>query len=195
MGAKSSVRDVLKFLSALVSAYAYQKEHEIDFSPNNPFCQLRNILKPHLSILGEGPSSYCLGTYRTELPSVLSCASLNASLLGSNILVFWTNSPGVEVFHHITNMPGYLSSYFLMPETQSGVVCFTNSTPLFCLTNFTAQVSLAMLLGDEMPGSLPALGRLAAEMQIARYKMVKKYIERKRTLVHPSLPFSLYTGK
>jgi CubicO group peptidase (beta-lactamase class C family) len=83
-GGKGTMKDILNFFNALVSSYNHQKENNLDSTPGMPFTQLRNILAPQISLSPESSSTYCLGTYRTKLPGVLSCASLNAPFSGRN---------------------------------------------------------------------------------------------------------------
>ncbi|KAF2676798.1 beta-lactamase/transpeptidase-like protein [Lentithecium fluviatile CBS 122367] len=195
LGAKSTITEMLRFFSAFVSAYTYQKEHKVDTTPKSPFQQLRHILEPQIQVKEESPSSYCMGIYRTKLPGVLSCASLNAQLVGPKIPFFGVNNAGTEVFHHSGNLPGAFGSYILVPETQSGVICLTNSTPLFDPTDFAAQIALGVLLGERKPDNLMALGKLATTSQIAWYEKVNKYLNNKRSSVRPSVPLPLYAGK
>ncbi|KAF2245338.1 beta-lactamase/transpeptidase-like protein [Trematosphaeria pertusa] len=194
MGGKGTMEDMLSFFSAFVSAYRYQKEHGVDSTPNTPFFQLRSVLQPQISVKEDSPSSYCMGIYRTKLPGVLSCASLNAPLLGQKLPIFGSNNPGTEIFHHTGNLPGCFGSYFLIPETQSGVVCLTNTTPLFDPTDFAAQIALGVLLRESKPDNLLALGKLAAKQQIGWYQNINKYLASKRTSVRPSVPLALYAG-
>jgi CubicO group peptidase (beta-lactamase class C family) len=194
MGGKGTMKDMLGFFSALLSAYTSQKDNGVDNTPETPFRQVCNIFAPQVLVGPESSSSYCLGIYRTKLPGILSCASLNAPLLGQDLPIFGRSSPDTEVFHHTGNLPGSFGSYFLLPGTQSGVVCLTNSTPLFDPTDFAAQIALGVLLGENKPDNLLALGQLATKTQIGWFKNINAYLSKKRTSVPPSLPLGLYAG-
>ncbi|KAF2691173.1 hypothetical protein K458DRAFT_426537 [Lentithecium fluviatile CBS 122367] len=170
-------------------------EKGIDTIPGSPFTQLCIILAPHIPITPGSSSSYCLGTYRTKLPGLLSCTSLNAPLLGKIVPTFGSKNIGAEVFHHTGNIPGYFGSYFLVPKTQSGVVCLTNATPLFDPSDFGAQIALGVLLSERKPDNLLALGKLATKTQIAWYQNVHTHLPSKRTTTPPSLYADTYTNR
>jgi CubicO group peptidase (beta-lactamase class C family) len=194
LGGKGTMTDILRFFSGLLSAYAFQNANGLESTSDSPFRQLSTILEPHIPLNVGSPSSYCLGMYRTRLPATLSCASLNAPLLGNKVPLFGLKHPGTEVFHHAGNIPGAFSSYFLLPETQSGVVCLTNSTPLFDPSDFAAQIALSVLLGEPKIESLIVLGKLATKAQMAWYQNINQYLSTKRTTVPPHYPLSFYAG-
>lgn len=196
IGAKGSMNNVLRFFSAVLSAYNHQKTYGTDTTPDSPFTQLREVFSPHIPLSSADPvnQSYCLGTYRTILPGILSCASLNTPLLGKKLPVFGAGALGTEVFHHTGNLPGYFGSYFLVPETQTGVVCLTNSTPLMDPTDFAAQCLLGAVLGETPPANLLQLAKLAAQRQIGWYERMEATVDAQKSDSPPSLPLKAYAG-
>jgi CubicO group peptidase (beta-lactamase class C family) len=195
-GGKMSLADCLKFFSALLSAYEHQETNGTETTPHSPFAQLRQILAPHsvLSKKSDNTQHYCLGTYHTILPGNLSCASYNSFLLQNKIPTFAKKSPGTAIYHHTGNKAGYFSSMFLVPSTQSGVVCLTNSTPLMDPIDFCAQMYLSVLLGLKPEVDFVSLARNVATTQLELFKTAAAYLEKKKTSVRPTLPLSSYAG-
>ncbi|KAF2741960.1 beta-lactamase/transpeptidase-like protein [Sporormia fimetaria CBS 119925] len=197
MGAKGSVKDIMKVYAAILSAFEYQKKHGVDSTPNSPFTQLRLIFTPHIPRVKHtdiNAQAYCLGVYRTVLPGSLSCASLNAALLNKDLPVFGEDLQGLEVIHHTGNLPGCFNSMFLLPETNSGVVCLSNATPLMDPTDFAAQMLLGVLLGVEAMPDYLALARKAQKVQTQWYNRLARHLESHKTSQAPSLPLAQYEG-
>jgi CubicO group peptidase (beta-lactamase class C family) len=195
-GGKGSLKDLLSVYAALVVAYVHQRDNNVDSTPNSPFKQLRIIFEPHIALDSTDNSSsqaYCLGLYRTKLPGILSCASLNYPLLHKKIPAFGAGVAGTEVFHHTGNIPGYFNSMFLIPETQSGVVCLSNALPLMDPTDFAAQLMLGALLNQPSIDYAP-LAKAAAKAQLGWYYLKSTYLAQKKTNRPPSLPLSEYAG-
>ncbi|ORX97752.1 beta-lactamase/transpeptidase-like protein [Clohesyomyces aquaticus] len=198
MGGKSTLREMLTIYSALLSAYAHQKENNVDVTPGSPFMHLRTIFEPHIQLRRDVPSSsqaYCLGVYRTILPGNLSCASFNASLLRNSIPLFGLDLPGTEILHHTGNIPGYFHSMFLEPRTQSGVVCLSNATPFMDVTDFSAQLLLGVLLGSRGCPSFVPLAEAAKRAQLAWYEHLSKYLATNKTDHLPTLSLTAYRGR
>jgi hypothetical protein len=196
MGGKISLHDILKMYSDMLRAYRHQKHNSTDTTPGSPFVQLREIFNKHIPLTKEISCSqhYCLGTYRTSLPGNLSYASYNAFLLQNKTPVFEDSRPGTIVYHHTGNKAGYFSSMFLVPETQSGVVCFTNATPLMDPTDLCSQIYLSVLLGSKSKVDHISLAKTAAAAQLKMYNGTSSYIQRKKTDIPPTLPLSSYAG-
>ncbi|KAF2462581.1 beta-lactamase/transpeptidase-like protein [Lindgomyces ingoldianus] len=198
MGGKSTLREMLTIYSAILSAYAHQKENNVDTTPGLPFTYLRLIFEPHIQLRRNVPTSsqaYCLGVYRTILPGNLSCASLNASLLRRSAPTFGIDLPGTKIFHHTGNIPGYFHSMFLETETQSCVVCLSNATPFMDATDFSAQLLLGTLLGSRSFPSFLPLAKTAKQTQMAWYEHLSRYLCANKTERLPTLPFAAYSGR
>lgn len=196
-GGKSTLAEMMTIYSAMLSAYAHQEKGRVDVTPNSPFTQLRTILKPHIAVEKSKPEAsqaYCLGIYRTELPGNLSLASLNALLLRKATPLFGHDLSGTEVYHHTGNIPGYFHSMFLLPGTQSGVVCLSNATPLMDPTDFSAQLLLGVLLGSRAVPNYPSLALSARANQLGWYTNLAKYLQTNHTVTPSTLPLASYAG-
>ncbi|KAH8733126.1 beta-lactamase/transpeptidase-like protein [Phaeosphaeriaceae sp. PMI808] len=196
-GGKSTLSEMMSIYSALLSAYAYQKNYQVDVTPDSPFTHLRTVFKPHIAVnqfKRESSQTYCLGIYRTELPGNLSIASLNALLLRKETPLFGLDLSGTEVYHHTGNLPGYFHSMYLLPGTNSGVVCLSNATPLMDPTDFSAQLLLGALLGSRTVPDYASVALSARSKQLGWYAQLAKYLQINRTEKPPTLPLASYSG-
>ncbi len=196
-GGKSTLSEMMTIYSALLSAYAHQKKHGVDVTPDSPFTHLRTIFEPHVVVdqsKPEASQSYCLGIYRTELPGNLSIASLNALLLRKKTPLFGLDLSGTEVFHHTGNLPGYFHSMYLLPGTHSGVVCLSNATPLMDPTDFSAQLLLGALLGSRTMPDYASVALSARLNQVGWYTQLDKFLQTNRTDKPPTLALTSYCG-
>ena len=148
---KSSVKDLLLLYQSLLRAKEDQAETKLNHTYGLPFMHTSTIFSPPIGIGANAEKlSYCLGLYRTQLPGPLSVASINSGLLGPKKLpIIGKNSPGLEIYHHTGNMPGFLASAFLVPSTQSGVVVLINALPFMDPTYLRGQLILSVLIGEE----------------------------------------------
>ncbi|KAF2647618.1 beta-lactamase/transpeptidase-like protein [Lophiostoma macrostomum CBS 122681] len=208
MGGKSTMREMLLIFSSLLAAYVHQRDNAVDTTPNSPFVQLRTIFSPHVAVPPSDiqAQAYCLGIYRSQLPAVLSRASMNYAFLKTSSLPIFGNSDthiaGTEVFHHTGNHPGFYASMFLAPASQTGVICLTNATPLVDPTDFAAQMWLATLLSPRphtvsthmhMP-DFENMAKQVARANIGAFERVARYLESKKSDIRPSLPLEKYEG-
>jgi CubicO group peptidase (beta-lactamase class C family) len=197
-GGRSSIKELLLMYKSILSAYNHQVRNQTDSTPESPFRHLRTVLAPHVKVTNEASvdrQAYCLGAYRSQLPSNLSIASINNFLLSKRKRdLIGTSSPGLEIFHHTATFPGYLASMFLIPSTESAVVALTNSLPLFDPTDFAAQLVVSILLGEEPPRHFIKLGRSLRGSTIAAYGMLAAHLESQKTDIPPLFPLQVYKG-
>lgn len=197
VGGKSTLSEMMSIYSALLSAYSHQKQNQVDVTPGSPFTHLRTIFKPHIAAdqsKSAASQAYCLGIYRTELPGNLSIASFNALLLRKKTPHFGNDLSGTEIYHHTGNIPGFFHSMYLLPETNSGVVCLSNATPLMDPTDFSAQLLLGALMGSRTMPNYTSLAPLARSSQLGWYTQLARYLQLKRTDRPPTLPLTWYSG-
>jgi CubicO group peptidase (beta-lactamase class C family) len=201
-GCKASIKDLLKIYQSFLSSNTHQKKYGVDATPGSPWLFTRKILEPHVPV-GKSDINdlgYCLGLYRIKLPANLSVASLNQQLLGAAripIPKVGSSREGLQIYHHTAALPGVHGSMFLVPETESAVVVLTNSLPLVDPTDFTAQLLLSVLLGED-PQPLQAefleLAEMAKSFQMIGYERLAAALEKKKTNIPPSLPLEAYEG-
>ena len=193
---KSSVKDLLHLYQGLLRAKEDQAKTKLNRTHGLPFMHTNTIFSPHIGI---GPDdeklTYCLGLYRTQFPIPLSVVSTNNLLLGpSSLLVTGKSLPGLEIYHHRGNMPGFLSSICLVPLTQSGVVVLTNALPFMDPTHLVGQLILSVLLGEELPTNCVALAEMARTAGLSAYAEVTAVVSNRKTGKPPRFPLRAYEG-
>ncbi|KAF2463771.1 beta-lactamase/transpeptidase-like protein [Lindgomyces ingoldianus] len=199
-GAKSSIRDLLTFLSALLSAHKHQKEKAVDATPGSPFAHIRPIFEPQIGFGPPGRSrindaGYCMGLYRTRLPGYLSVASPNFTALGRKRLVqYGMQLRGMEVYHHAASIPGHFGAMYLVPSMESAVVVLTNSQPLVDPADFAAQLVLSVLLDEKPSVDFVKMADLGRSIAFEGYKQLAKAVEEGKTDKPPSKPLVAYEG-
>ncbi|KAF2448051.1 beta-lactamase/transpeptidase-like protein [Karstenula rhodostoma CBS 690.94] len=200
-GARSSVKDYMTFLQAILHAYRHQITEGVDITPGSIFPLIREVFTAQV---GLGPPersgiehvAYCMGLYRTKLPGFLSLASPNFYYtLGKKRLAPYGKSlAGTDVYHHSGTALGHLGALFLVPSTESAVVAFTNSQPLMDPADFVAQLALSRLLGPPPSLDFVKLAKLARAITLDNYKVLEDLIAKGRTDVPPTKPLAAYQG-
>ena len=193
---KSSVKDLLVLYQGLLRAKQDQAETKLTRTHGLPFMHTTTMFSPHIGV-GANPEklAYCLGLYRTQLPGPLSVASINSGLLGPKKLpIIGESSPGLEIYHHTGNMPGFLASAFLVPSTQSGVVVLTNALPFMDPTDLVGQLVLSVLIGEKLPTNFPELAKMARANGLSAYAALTAAVNRRKTAKPPRFPLRAYEG-
>lgn len=177
--------------------YEYQLEDDSDSTEGSPFKQVRTILSPYI---GVGSSkiedvAYCLGLYRTRLPNNLGISSMNNLLLGAKQMPrIGSSSPGVEIYRHAGNVPGFVGSTFLIPSSESAVVVLTNSLPFMDFTDFVGQLIVSLLVGEQPPENLLELCKLGRSASLTSYKALSAQLEKYKTTQPLRFPLAAYEG-
>jgi hypothetical protein len=199
-GCKASLRDLLRMYQSFLSAHTHQKQNDVDYTPGSPWKYTRDIFTTHVRVGSSDINNlaYCLGLYRSRMPSNLSVASLNQQMLGAArvpIPLIGSQNTGLEVYHHTGAAPGFHASMFIVPSTESAVVVLTNSLPLLDPTDFAAQLILSVLLGETpFQDELIRLSEIARPLQILGYERLAAALEKKKSSIPPSFPLLEYGG-
>ena len=195
--AKSSVKELLFLYQGLLRAFHDQKQTNLDSTPGSPFKHTRMIFSPHIGVakFDIEDVAYCLGLYRTRLPGKLGVASMNNTLLNPKDLPsIGVSSPGLEVYHHSAQLPGFLASALLIPSTQSAVVVLTNSSPFMDPTDFVGQLLVSTLLGETPSNKYPSLAKAARAIALGAYPRLIAALAKHKTTKPPQLPIAAYEG-
>ncbi|MCJ1438933.1 hypothetical protein MMC27_008323 [Xylographa pallens] len=197
-GAKSTTKDLLILYKSLLSAFTHQTSSDSNSTPGSPFKQLRTVFFPHIG-LGNTTNetiAYCLGLYRTRLPMNLGFASINSLFFGLDKIPSTTgsSSPGLQVYHHTANLPGFFASAFLIPSSESAIVVMTNSFPLLDVTDFAGQSIISLLLGEKPLEDVISLSESVRSASLASYARMNGRLENRKTGRLPQLPFSAFEG-
>lgn len=194
--ARSTIKDLLAFFQALLSAFNDQSKRNVDSTDSSPLKNVRKIFNPQITV-GKRASdgiSYCLGLYRNLLPNNLGISSVNNLLFGAKRMPrIGAKFPGTAIYHHTGNLPGYFVSAFLIPSTSSAVIVLTNSLPFADPTDFVGQLIISHLL-NEPPCDMLTLCKLGRSASLAWYQGLAAQLERDKTTRPPPLPLSAYKG-
>ena len=200
-GVRSTVKDYMTFLKAILHAYNHQTTEGVDITPGSVFPLLREVFTAQA---GFGPpgktgiehAAYCLGLYRTRLPGHLSIASPNYyyTLGRTRLTPYGESLAGMDVYHHSGLALGHQGAMFMVPSSETAVVAFTNSQPLADASDFAAQLVLSRLLGPPPRSDLVKLAELAREITLDNYKALEKAVCEGKTEVPPTKPLAAYQG-
>ena len=194
---KSSIKDLLLLYQGLLRAKKDQCQTGLNSTPGLPFKHTGTIFSPHIKVANFSIDdvAYCMGLYRTKLPGVLGIASLNSALVNPKKHPrSGTGSPGLEIYHHTGNIPGFLASAFLIPSTDSAVVVLANSLPFMDPTDFVGQLLVSTLIGEKPSSKLPFLAKEARSATLAAYPMLKARLAKGKTAHPPRSPITIYEG-
>lgn len=111
---KSTVEDLLLMYQSILFAYNHQIRTGSASTPGSPFKLLATVFKPYIAVgkAAISDQAYCLGLYRTRLPGNIGVASLNNLYLRPRKMPsIGASSPGLEIYHHIGNLPGALHQH------------------------------------------------------------------------------------
>ncbi|MCJ1460972.1 hypothetical protein MMC28_011354 [Mycoblastus sanguinarius] len=195
--ARSSIKDLLSMYQSLLFAYKHQLKEDSDSTKGSPFKQVRTILSPHIGVGGSKieDTAYCFGLYRTRLPNNLGVSSMNNSLLGPKRMPrIGSSSPGLEIYHHAGNMPGFSGSTFLIPSSESAVVVLTNSLAFVDPTDFVGQLAISLLLGEQPSEIFPDLCKAGRSASLASYDTLSAQLAKQKSTRPPLFPLSAYEG-
>lgn len=203
-GLKGSIKDYLIFLQALLSSYKYSTKGNGVQGQATAFSNPAPIFEP---LIGFGPpgrsriddAAYCMGLYRTRLPGFLSVASPNWTTLGRKRLKPFGTSPelrGLQVYHHAATLPGSFGAMYMVPSSQIAVVVMTNAQPLFDAADFSAQMLLSVLLGEQDSHKYNFLqsAETTRSMTLDMYTQLALKVEEGKTQTSPSHPLRAYEG-
>ncbi|KAL8854474.1 MAG: hypothetical protein Q9221_000745 [Calogaya cf. arnoldii] len=141
-GCKSSIRDLLLFYRALLLASHHDQK-------DSPIKQVTMLFHAQISI---GQSSiedeaYALGWVRAKLPRRLSIIGKNDAWLGhEKTPVIGNKSAGRTIMYHHGTLVGFLSSVFLIPDSETAVIVMTNSHPFADASDWVGQLVLETFL-------------------------------------------------
>ncbi|PVI01003.1 beta-lactamase/transpeptidase-like protein [Periconia macrospinosa] len=88
----------------------------------------------------------------------------------------------------------FMGSMILVPGTRSGVVVMTNATPLMDVSDYSAQLLLAVLMDVEPPQNFLELSHVSARMQLGWFTQIQTALQTFKTDTPPTLPLSAYSG-
>lgn len=200
-GMRSSTKDYMTLLQAILHAYTYQVKEDVDTTPGSILPLVREVFKARVGFGPPGRSgienaAYCMGLYRTKLPGYLSIASPNFyyTLGAKRLAPYGKSLAGTDVYHHSGLALGNQGALFLVPSSGTAVVAFTNSQALTDPSDFVAQLVLSRLLGPPPKLDFVNLSKLARTIALDNYRVLEEVVENGKTRVPPTKALSAYQG-
>ncbi|OHE90437.1 hypothetical protein CORC01_14265 [Colletotrichum orchidophilum] len=187
-GALSSVNDLLKYASAMMSSAA---------ATDSQTSELRGMQKQlagHIFMaMSTRESSYGLGLFRHQLPGVISGTGANGMFVkqlpvlvpGGNIRL---------VISHPGSLAGYTSFFAMLPEIDVGVVVLTNSIGLADPSACIGHVLLEALVETPSPVDIMQFVEEAAQSHIQSYPKLQETFNSLRGNSTPPAALQDYVG-
>lgn len=195
--ARTSIHDLLSMYQSFLSANKHQLQENTHSTRGSPLKQVNKILSPYIGVGSANIEdvAYCMGLYRTRLPGNLGVSSMNNLLLGPKRMPrIGASSPGLEIYHHSGNVPGFTATTFLIPSSESAIVVLTNSLPYMDPTDFVGQLVVSTLLEEQPPQNLIKLCKQARSASLASYGALSAQLAKCKTTQPPHFPLAAYEG-
>lgn len=195
-GVRSSVKDLLVFYNALMSASEDQISKGSNSTANSPFKLLNTVLSSQIPIPGSSllERSYAMGFFRSQIPNVLSASSMNGAYV-SPMPVIAQGSESQIVIHHGGNSAASQNAVLLLPKTKSAIIVLSNTMANGDASNWAASALLEALLDSPEKNDFLSLAEKAAEVSVSKWDDLRKSMEKSRATGTVAKPPSQYTGK
>lgn len=194
-GIQSNVRDLLAFYKNLMTAEQGQRHGEQNSSPLK---NIATIMSPHIALDSEATHSersYGLGMVRTELPGSLGIIGLNPMYVDEMPIVGkGLKNPQLCVYHQ-GSIITFLSSAFLLPDTNTAIVVLTNSMANNDAADWLGQLLLESVLDNPDKNDYVAIAKQSAATSVALWPKMTKELEARREPKTPHKSLSAYVGK
>lgn len=194
-GIQSNVRDLLTFYKNLMIAEQEQRHGEQE---STPLKEIATIMSPHIALdsePGRSERSYGLGMVRTELPGSLGIIGLNPMYVNEMPTV----GKGLETpqlcMYHQGSIITYLSSAYLLPDTNTAIVVLTNSMANNDAADWLGQLLLEAVLDNPDKNDYMAIAKKSAATSVALWPKMARELEARREPSTPHKPLIAYVGK
>ncbi|KAL8646846.1 MAG: hypothetical protein Q9226_006688, partial [Calogaya cf. arnoldii] len=177
-GCKSSIGDLLVFYRALMLASHLDRK-------DSPIKQVAMLFKAQITI---GQSSiedeaYALGWERTT-----------HGLNHEKTPVTGNNSAARTIMYHHGTLVGFLSSVFLIPDSETAVIVMTNSHPFADSSDWGGQLVLETILEGEPSHDFIQLTEDTKAAQFAAYSDLADELGAKKSRNQPTRALEDYCG-
>ncbi|MCJ1460683.1 hypothetical protein MMC28_011065 [Mycoblastus sanguinarius] len=196
-GIKSTLKDLLKFYNAFLSAAVSQFGSKSDFTPSSPFKHCRMLLCGHsrLPMMSMGETGYSLGWIRTQLPGLFGLG-LNALLQDDMPVVGQHSGSRLNIWHG-GSMPGSSTYVHTFPESQTIIVVLQNSLALNDTADWVSRLLIEKIFAPQdnrIGRDFVGLSRMSAQVYLAHQSSIKKQLKKCRVPETQHRPLGTYTG-
>ena len=198
-GVCTSVNELLVYYTELMKASKKEKTVREPKTASIYFGEVQTLLSPH-AVLTPPPfglftdTTYALGLARGQLPGKLGVISDNTGLVNEMPVIGKGTTPQIVLYHSGT-LPGFYSSVYLMPETESCVVSLVNTKPICDSADWIAQCLVERMLDAQEPPDFVELTSISVKAQSLRHNNAVMDLEKRRVLGTEPKPVSSYIGR
>ncbi|KUJ12379.1 beta-lactamase/transpeptidase-like protein [Mollisia scopiformis] len=187
-GVRSSVTDMMKWAKALLDGIHNDTNYSEE-KLSSPLKQVSTIVA-HRNLIttsSVNENTYALGFARAMTPSTeLWMISLNSPLREN---VMGRASPSRLVLYHNGGQSGYLSAFYLSPETRSAIVALGNSYGLGDGPDWTCQAIMQAMFDLEPKVDFAEASRRRAQFEFERYeRLASDYARHREEASHRKYP-------
>jgi CubicO group peptidase (beta-lactamase class C family) len=188
MVAKSSLKRSLYALIVFLAAYTRQRVSGARMTPGTPFFRLQTNFESHT------PEKQLL---TSPLPNdsfdlAGGVAGSSSSCLG----IRRSSTSGNEVYYGTERSIGSCTTYFPVPESRSGVVLFTSSSPTIDLTGLIGRQMVGILFGQRADAqALNNSSNQAASVRTGSYQSLGSLLNAQKQPYEPlGMPLGAFEG-
>ncbi|KAJ9604889.1 hypothetical protein H2200_010278 [Cladophialophora chaetospira] len=198
LGVKSCVKDLLRYYLGFLNDLKAAEEAVPSHGKIAVFPDAAMMIKKHINLSSESPDLegwYGLGWVRTRLPSTLGAIGLNYDFVDRMPVVGRGISGQPICLYHQGSANSFLSSVYLLPESQSGVVVLTNSMSKNDAADWLGELYLEEILNSPERNDYVRLARNSAAAAMQLWPAMERELMEKRELHTPMLPLERYVGR
>lgn len=193
---RSTVDDLLKYMSALDSAYHSQLQSGECSTPGNP---LRNVVKQLTGHTPRGSRSmlqkeYCFGIYRNQLPNTFEGLGCNSMFVGQMPTMQSSNEASL-VLSHGGSLAGYTTFVTMLPQINCSIVVLVNSIGLGDPAGWINNLVTEALIGTVESNDYISLAKEAAHAHVSSIARIEHDLQKARNSTPRSRPLEDYVGR
>lgn len=194
-GAKSTVKDLLKYYKAVISAFKDQSESGSSATPDLPFRHIQKLMTSHIPLDPDSrfDQSYGAGWAIAELPSTLGAMGTNGMFI-PDMPVMGKGSRKRKVWYHNGSLVGFFSSVHVLLDTDTAIIVLVNSLAKNDYADWIGQLLLETVLDNSEKNDYVDLAKRSAAVYESMWGKVKTDLENSKSpdTIHRSL--HEYTG-
>ncbi|KAK4550295.1 hypothetical protein LTR36_003262 [Oleoguttula mirabilis] len=196
LAVRSCVRDLLKYYVAFMQAVKYDQTGSPLSTVSRAFVDAGKMVEPYIRLSSESgdlEGSYGLGWVRARLPCTLGALGMNRSYLGRMPTV-GGGTQSTTCYYHQGSANSFLTSVYLLPDTESGVVVLSNSMAHCDIADWVGELYLEAILDSPEKNDYVQLAKSSAEAALGLWPGMRKELADKQIPNTPIRPLSAYTG-
>ena len=194
-GVKSTVKDLLTYYKAMISAVKAQANSGSSATPNLPFRDVQKLLSGHVSLDPDSAynQSYGAEWAIAELPSPLGAIGTNGMFI-PDMPVVGKGSKKQKVWYHNGNLVGFFSSVHILPDTDTAIIVLVNSLAKNDCADWIGQLLLETVLDNSEKNDYLDLAKRSAAAYESMWKELETDLGSPKPMNTNHRPLNKYTG-